>query len=328
MNCRQVASIPRLAVVVVYFNRPDITLRCLESVFGLDYPNFEVIAVNNGSDPAAGEVVKTAYPDLTQIHIIENQGFNPAVSAGMAAALERQADYVLVLPNDVVLDPHLLHDLVAVAEGDASIGITGVVNYDMDQPEVIVWTGGYVTNWWLGTRKAARHHKAADLPDQPFEVDYPPIYMTRADVIRDIGYFDSQLYMYYDELDYCLRAKQAGYKVVIAPKAKLWHEVSNKTHGRINTYFMVRNEPRYFYRNAHWIYWPSFTLWYLLRTLAKLSASAAIGLLRGNWLHLAVYGLGLGDFLLGRYGRGSIDRLSSLQAKYTARQNEQAGLSE
>lgn len=309
---------PKVTVVVVYFNRPEITIRCLSSVLALDYPNYEVVAVDNGSLSASSQAVQAAFPQLAQVTIAKNQGFNPAVSVGLATALANKSDYILILPNDVILHPQLLQELVAVARSDPKIGITGVVNYDLDNPEIIAWTGGYVVNWWFGIRKAANHHSAADLPNQPFAVDYPPIYMVRTQVVRDIGYFDAKLFMYFDELDYCLRAKKAGYQVVMAPKAKLWHEVSAKTHAQINTYFMIRNEPRCFYRNASWIYWPTFTAWYLIRTLAKILGAGVWGLVHGNWLYFVVYSFGLKDFLLANYGRGSIDQLMAIQARYAA----------
>ena len=312
---------PKVTVIVIYFDKPEMTIRCLNSVLHLDYPEYDILVVNNGSSTESSNAIQKTFPDLKQIMLNVNEGIDPAVNAGFAAVLKSKPKYILQLPSDVVVHSQLLRELVTVAESDQEIGIVGVVNYDLKHPDVIAFTGACITNWWLGTRKSLNHRSADDLPDKPFEVDYPPVLMIRSDVIRDIGGFDTGLFIYFEEPDYCLRAKRAGYKVVMAPKAKLWHEISNKTHGKVNTYFMIRNEPRFFFRNARRLYWPTFIVRYLLKTSGKVLVATLRGFIRGNWLDLAIYGFGLRDFLLGRYGRGSIDRLIAIQARYAARRS-------
>src|SRR5690242_6458363 len=94
---------PRVAIVVLSWNGRDDTLQCLASLADVSYAPFEVIVVDNGSSEGSADAVEGAFPDAVVIRLDHNAGFSGGVNAGIAAALERGADAVLLLNNDMVV---------------------------------------------------------------------------------------------------------------------------------------------------------------------------------------------------------------------------------
>src|SRR5690349_2452680 len=110
-----ITSMPRIAVLVLNWNGRDDTLQCLESLSKVDYPNFDVIVVDNGSIDDSVQAIRASFPSLLLIENGANLGYAEGNNAGMRVALERGADFILLLNNDTVVDGDLLKELAAAA---------------------------------------------------------------------------------------------------------------------------------------------------------------------------------------------------------------------
>jgi GT2 family glycosyltransferase len=310
-------STPRVAIIVLTWDGRELTLDCLASLNGLDYPNHRIIVVDNGSHDGTVEAVRRQYPSVTVIHNGENLGFAEGNNVGIHQALAQGFDYVLLLNNDTVVDPQMLQALVGVAESEGQIGIVGPVIYYHDEPEV-VWSAGNAVDWRAVTLRRLHADTRDSHPDVPYDVDYVTgcALCIKREVAEQIGLLDPRYFIYFEETDWCFRARAHGYKVVVAPQARLWHKVSAtmRQDSPTTTYYMTRNA--FLFLNTH------------LRGSGRMRAVARAWLQEGRvvvahtlkprYTHLRrnrdARLFGLRDALLGRWGKMGPDVSLACQA--------------
>lgn len=235
-----VDSLPSISVVIVNWNLAEDTLACLGSVLETGYPNLDVIVVDNGSSDNSVEQIAQVYPQVRQVVNKENMGFAAGANQGLDLALAQGCDYALVLNNDTTVAPDSLSELMAAGETDPQIGILSPHILFYDEPE---------RTWHL----AARWHRWLPIPvhvwqtrEKLVEADFVSGcgMMLRRSLLEKIGTFDTTYFMYGEDIDLCLRAKRAGYRVVAVPQARIWHKVSVSAD-RISTkarYWQTRNQ--------------------------------------------------------------------------------------
>jgi GT2 family glycosyltransferase len=218
-------SVPSVICIVVNWNGWADTLQCLESLGRTSYGNFSIILVDNGSTNDSVTRIRAAFPDLEIIESAVNLGFGAGNNLGIRRALDRGAKYIWLLNNDTVVLPQTLSALVATAEADPSLGAIGAVLHYADEPERIqAWGGGYV-NLWMGTSRHFHGPVSWECLD----------YLTAAsvliptDVFREVGLFDEQYFMYWEDTDLSFRIRRAGWKLGVAEGAKLLHKEGSST---------------------------------------------------------------------------------------------------
>jgi GT2 family glycosyltransferase len=236
---------PYVSVIVLTWNQRDITLECLESLYGQNYPYIHVILVDNGSEDGTAAAVRTHFPDVRIIENGANLGFAEGNNAGLRHALSGDDEFVMLLNNDTIVDPHIIERLLAPMHADPTVGITGPKMLYFDQPEVI-WCAGNRIDWRTGESVRLQ----ADEPDNgeddtPRDVDFITacgICLRRA-VLDQIGLLDSRFFIYYEETDWCTRARHAGWRIRYIPGARLLHKVSATmgTTSPATEYYMTRN---------------------------------------------------------------------------------------
>ena len=223
------------------------TLDCLESLRGLDHPpdRLNTIVVDNGSTDGTSEDIRAHYPSVTVLKNRENLGFAEGNNVGIRHALGDAPDYVMLLNNDTILDPSMLTELLAVVESDPTVGAVGPKMLYSEQPDVI-WCAGSSIDWPTGDAvrlQAEQRDTGAD--EGPREVEFITAcaICLRREVIEEIGLLDRRFFIYYEEADWCLRARAAGWRILYVPAARLWHKVSAAmgTTSPATEYYMARN---------------------------------------------------------------------------------------
>jgi GT2 family glycosyltransferase len=238
---------PKVFVVVLNWRRAADTIRCVESVLRTSYQPVEIVVVDNASGDGSVARLTEAFPKIAVIENSENLGYAGGNNAGIRYALDRGADYVLLLNNDAVVDRNLVRDLLAAAEGDRRIGIVGPKIYDYDVPTRI-WFAGAVIDWETGE---SPHIGLGEIDrgqyDDVVEVDRLTgcAMLVSRSVLDRVGLFDPDYFLYYEDVDLCVRAARAGYKSVCVRSAKVWHKESSSTGARhgsdLHTYYHTRN---------------------------------------------------------------------------------------
>ena len=136
---------PRVAVVIIAWNRVDELVTCLESFSCVEYPNFEVIVVDNASEDDTVSTVRARFPWVTLIANETNLGYVGGSNRGFQYALEHGAAYMFVLNQDTKMTPAVLRELVSVMQRDPNIAAAGAKNLLMEDPSLTWGRYGIVT---------------------------------------------------------------------------------------------------------------------------------------------------------------------------------------
>lgn len=232
-------------IIVNWKNWPD-TIECIKSLRQIDYPDFQIVLVDNQSENK-GDFEKQ-FPEVKLIANPINSGFSGGNNLGIDYALKNRADYLLLLNNDTVVDKDFLKILVKEAEENQEVGILGPAIYFFAQPEKTWFLGGSFN--WLKTRwTKGRGHLGLDIPvkEKKQKVDFITgcCMLIKKELIDRIGNLDERFFLYYEDVDFCLRARKAGYDCLIVPNSKIWHKISSSV-SKLGSPKVLR----YHYRNA------------------------------------------------------------------------------
>jgi GT2 family glycosyltransferase len=219
---------PKVAIVVLNRNGLQDTRECLRSLDRLDYPDFEVILVDNASTDGSVANCRQEFPAVRVVESNLNLGFAGGNNLGIQRALSGRASYVLLLNNDTIVDPALLTQLVTIGESDPEIGILGPKIFYASDPRRIWYAGGEVIRRFGICRHAGLKRldgeKFSRISDTGFVTGCTM--MIKSSVFRKVGVLDPKFFMYWEDADFCMRARAAQFRCVFVPAAHVWHKVS------------------------------------------------------------------------------------------------------
>ncbi|MGB3906153.1 MAG: glycosyltransferase family 2 protein, partial [Anaerolineae bacterium] len=182
-------------------------------------------------------------------------GYAGANNGGIVHALEHGADYVLVLNNDTIVDNSLLSELVTVAESDPQVGIVGPMIFYYADPDRIWYFADRQYRLLPFPRGLQKGKKYEGRFDAPMLVDYVSTcaMLIKKQVLQDVGMFQERLFWYYEDPDFCCRARSAGYRIVAVPSARMWHKVSltAKKAPPFARYLRTRNRVIFYKQHPH-----------------------------------------------------------------------------
>lgn len=265
---------PKVSIIILNWNGWKDIIECLESLYQITYPNYDVIVVDNGSEDDSIEKIKEYcegkikvkskffeyfsenkpikiieytrkeagvggskeyeliinLPSNRKLTIIKNEknyGFAEGNNIGARYALENlNPDYFLLLNNDTVVEPRFLTELVKVAQSDTEIGIVGgkIYLYGTNNFDS---AGSLFTN--IGSGRS-RGHLEEDKGQYDSQEEVPMItaccLLARTEIFKSTYLFDPSFFLYLEELDFTIRVRRLGYKVVYVPRAIIYHKFS------------------------------------------------------------------------------------------------------
>lgn len=268
---KKAAQKPLVSIVVLNWNGLENTKQCIESVKKLNYPNYELIVVDNGSQAHEKEYLQTL-SDIIYIDNHVNRGFTGGHIDGLAQA---SGDFVVLLNNDALIDPnyldraitHFEDESVAVVGGRAYFWNENCPPFDTTSPyysyqEVNVTTGEAITHQTdFGSAQEVNNVSGSCV-------------MVRKKTIDEIGYLYERFFAYFEETDLFARVKRAGYKVIYSPDLHIWHKngaSSGSTESPFVYHQLFRNRFIFAVRNFETAY-----LWRFLIIYARMSVGALL----------------------------------------------------
>lgn len=276
------ASFPKVVATVINFNGRDVTLQTLSSLDRLRYPHLQLAVVDNGSTDGSSEAIAKHYPEVDIVRCEVNEGIAPGINRGIRHALSSSGDYILLLDNDVEVDPAMVAELVDVAESSPMIGCVGPKSYYYHDRERLWSAGGILRFGESVTAERGRGELDVGQYDRVEDVDYVSgcAVLIKRTVLERVGLFDPVYSVGVENADWCVRAKRLGYRCCYAPHAVLWLMVSQTVglHTPGETYQSGRGSAIFARRYADGRQWVSF--W--LAVLATLPLAYVRGLLAGN----------------------------------------------
>jgi GT2 family glycosyltransferase len=269
-------------VLVLNWNNAKVTNECLASLQGLEYDNFKVIVLDNGSTDGSVECIRERFPELEIRELGANLGFAGGNNAGIRAALARGAEYVWLLNNDTTVDPKALRAMVGRAEADRRIGAVGSAIYYAAEPERLqVWGGGYV-NFWLGRSR----HFLNPVPDEKIQFLTGASLLLRRSVLESVGLLDEGFFLYWEDGDYCFRMRHAGWRLAVAGDSMVWHK-ETATAGKKSVFLDTnfnKSAVRFFRANSPA---PLISIW--VGVVLRIAKRALVG----DWARVRAVWMGL-----------------------------------
>ncbi len=215
--------------------------------------------------------------------------------------MEQRADFILLLNNDTVVDECFLEHLLSTAAQWPDSGILCPRIVHLTNPRKPWYVGG-VFSLWSGIPVQAGWWRSADCGEAPREADYATgcAMLIKPAVVRAIGSFDSDFFAYCEDLDFSLRAREAGFKIVFVPASLVYHGVDNHARHVFDTiYYSTRNLLEVMRRHAAWYQWATFGLNFLVRWLGFFTVLACV---RRKPQFIQAVAMGAIDFLRGKFG--------------------------
>jgi GT2 family glycosyltransferase len=258
---------PKVAVIVLNWNGKALTLDCVRSLLEVRTPHVEIVVVDNASIDGSAEALRDAFGDrVTLIVNDKNLGFAEGNNVGIRYALDRGADFVMLLNNDTVVDAGLIDGMLRPFNSAPEVGVTGPKIYYYTPRDQIWFAGGEVFLWRGVSRHVGIREQDRGQYDEPRDVDYITgcALMARREVFAATGLLDPSYVAYYEDVDFCTRTTRAGFRIVYAPDGKVWHKISASTGGQMSRRKIARKLKstwKYFRRYArpwHWLTIPFF----------------------------------------------------------------------
>ena len=208
----------KVAVVTLNWNGWDDTERCLRSLERLDEVPMATIVVDNGSTDGSAERIAAEFPDVDLVRSSRNLGFAGGANLGIRRALERDdVRAVWLLNNDAEVEPGTLRALLATAR-ETGAGIAGGVVVETGTGRVHSWGGGSVSPW-TGTATLATG------PTRDLGYVTGACMLVVREVFEQVGLFDERYFFYFEDADLCRRARRTGWRLAVAPDARIRHAV-------------------------------------------------------------------------------------------------------
>jgi GT2 family glycosyltransferase len=270
----------KIFIVIVNYNGGKNLLECLKSVYASHYKNFEVVVVDNASNDGSIEEVR---PHFSKVHYImngKNSGFAGGVNLGIRFALEKMADLIFLLNNDAILEPETITSLEK-EERKYGSGIFSPRITSMDGKN---WFSSGKVLWW---RMRAIHQERKKNISKTYKSEYVPgcAMLISKKVFGATGIFDENFFLYYEDVDFCLRAKQYGYLSYVCADVNVKHKEESESNLSKKTYFLVRSALYFFSKHASW----EKKIWYGCFTIIRRMTSAIRYKKHKNDLSRAVY---------------------------------------
>lgn len=239
----------KVFIIILNYNGRDTIKKCLDSVFYSDYQNFEVVVVDNDSKDGSFELAKGIFPKFHFIKNDRNVGFSKGNNVGIRFALEKMADYIFLLNNDAVMEKDTLSGLVKAAEKEK--GKAGIFSPLIYNRENKIWFAGGRIKW---LQMKTIHEIHVSEKNHPYKTNYISgcAMLVEKEVFKKIGLFSEDYFLYYEDADFCVRARKNGFECMIIPSAKLTHfeksesDLSNKLYWLVisGLIFFEKNTPK------------------------------------------------------------------------------------
>lgn len=267
-----------VAVIVLNWRNARDTVRCLESLVGIQQGICQIIVVDNGSEDDSVWTIRNAFPTLTTVELQTNLGYAGGNNAGIKLAIERGAEYVCLLNNDVTVTHGFLNPLLSVLDANPNVGIVTPLIANEGGGDPPIWALGANLNFRNGTvtRLHTGEPVSALVSVAPLLVDVAPgaAMLVRSKVYEDAGFMDERYFLYYEEIDWCFRLRSHGIRIMAVPGSIVYHKVSATLGGNspVIDYYMTRNQLHLIRR--HWSGAAQGSLWWrtVLRQLIVATA--------------------------------------------------------
>lgn len=243
----------RITFVVINWNLKQDTADCIESLLNANAKRDDIIVVDNGSTDGSVAFLKEKFDTaLTIVALEQNMGFAKGSNAGIQCAMDRGASWIFLMNNDTVVAPDFVKQLeVGLEKGQPQYMLYSPLILYYLEPDIIWYLSDQlIPHTMIGRNPYFRKSiNSFNLPDLiPTDFINGCGMLVHRSVYEKAGMMDTSLFIYHEEVDFCWRARNAGFHMASLPKARMWHKISS---------VMSKQKPKTRYlqiRNQIWVY--------------------------------------------------------------------------
>ena len=233
----------KVLTIIVTYNKKEYVSNLLKSLKDVDFRNYDVAVVDNASTDGTADYIEEYFQYVSVIRNSENNGGSGGFNTGLSYAFQKDGyKYYWLLDNDVVVSKDALGKLVEVLDENNEIAVAGSQMCQLDNPEVTNEIGAFVDlrngGLILNRHLTRRRNNSTGI----FDVDYVAAasMLVRADVARKAGLWED-FFIHFDDVDWCLRIKERGYRVVGVADSVIWHLSASEKPITWALYYDIRN---------------------------------------------------------------------------------------
>jgi len=247
---------PKISIVLVDYNGFKDSLECLESIARINYDNYNVILVDNGSkDNFLDQLKKTAknFPFLKVIESTQNLGFTGGNNLGFNTAYQGNPDYIFCLNNDTVVTENILTELAAFMEKNQNYGLIGPLTHYYDDPGCVAFAGGDIDRNTGLITFISQNKQSDEIVGYflPCSFIAGAALFIRTGLLKKIGGFNNAYFLTSEESELCIKVKDLGYDLGVLNSCAIFHKVSKTmvAESELASYFIFRNKLHFIKNN-------------------------------------------------------------------------------
>ena len=241
---------PRVAIVIVNWNKKNEVLDLLQSLREIRYDNYQIFVVDNASTDGSADAIGLKFPEAELIENSQNLGGTGGFNTGIRHVLEDGGfTYIWLLDNDAEIEESSLINNIEVLETHPDAGIVGSLILNKDYRDNIVECGAFI-DWKHGTFiPNCRNMELNRIKQDIVNVDYVAICsaVVRVEVLQKVGFMDERYFVIWDDMELGTKVVRAGYKVYANPRSRVYHPSFTEKENIISEfYYLVRNSLLFF----------------------------------------------------------------------------------
>ena len=266
-------TFPLVYAVLLNFNSAKDTVNCIESIKRITYPNIKIVVVDNNSSDNSVELLKALSGQFKLILSCDNFGYAKGNNIGIKYALEQGAEYICILNSDVEVEENFLEPIIEFLSKNKNTGIAGPCICDFENKAVVQSLGAYInlyTGLAMGKNKGSFYKS---IKEAVIDVDYlgGACFVCKREVFEKVGLIPENYFLFYEESEFCLKAKGQGYSLKCITESRVYHKGSAtiSKYSGLSYYFLNRNRIIFMRRNADLLHKIIFALYLPVETLGR-----------------------------------------------------------
>ena len=220
----------KIAIIIVNWKQYQLTKLCLYSLQKIKYDNYQIILIDNESNPKELKKIKNQFDKIITFPNQKNLGFTGANNVGIEYAIKNDFEYVMLINNDTEVEKNFINPLIEVLEKNQNFGAAQplILNYYNRNK---VWSAGGFLNKFFGYTYVI---KSPDGIKKNIDWITGCCFFLRTDVIKKIGLLDEKFFAYYEDVDWSIRIKNAGYDLAFVKSSVVYHHGSKSSKNESN----------------------------------------------------------------------------------------------
>lgn len=282
------ANFPLVSIITVNYNQSAVTADLLKSLRNVTYPALEIIVVDNASPTDKPDFLKVTFPEIILIKSNENLGFAGGNNLGIR---QSKGEYIMLLNNDTEVAPGFIEPLIRKFNDNPQVGAVSPKIYFQHTPKMLQFTGISPINnitirstgWGFGVMDEGQFDK-----DKESFFAHGAAMMTTRKVIEEVGLMAEIFFLYYEEMDWGQRIRNAGYKIFYVHNSVIYHKesVSTGKQSPLKIYYLNRARIIYMRRNVKGFH---YLMAFLYLCLAAFPKNVITFLVTGKFVLLKAY---------------------------------------